>query len=439
MIWPNVGIIQPRSTEIVSIVLLDQERNEISRNLEKLGQPAQFQQDDKFVVEWCAVSNEFCTELLNGDPDNDIETLQSLWNAAHDLDEKIYKRSIRVRISNSSSGSNRIFFNEEQSNSFRIGIETAAAAAAGTTTTTPPTVRSFPSSSEESRDSFSAPYSPNDLLLPSLSQQSQTSSDLFPHTISMDTSATESHTVVAGNVSRSTFADGGSASASTATYSGAFTTDDSTTEFSTTSSTTQLQVVTRQRNDLRVEVDKLRRQCEELMTEKYSLENHVDQMNRELREQLKESHHAVHKWQLRRHLICPICTQSFSSREESIHAPLSSSSCGHTVCRSCVDLSCRGGTTPDASDDNDSNNSIVKKSRKASSKREKRQNRGDISSTAAALVAVSCNPKQIRQAKGETTACPLCGSWHAFVEQNLNQSVRGIISLLETSTPRYRC
>ena len=456
MIWPKVGIVHPRSIEVVSIVLLERERNEMVRNYDKLGPNSPFYQRDKFVIEWCEVSNQFCKELLTGDPDEDQETLHSLWNAAYDLGQNIYKRSIRVQFSNSSPDidSNNNFFPK------RIAMA--------------PSDESFPSPPQLSRQSqdtayYSSPTSSgDDLIIPSLSQQQSPNSYSLPHNVSMDISTTECHSSagVMGSITTTTSASSSDVddgqfptSASTDAFyddrfppsasSVAFDNDQFQTSASTgalyddrflnvnsnhkygfsssvTRGTEELQILAQQRDDLLAEVDNLRQQFQDLMTEKYELENQVDQMNKEMREQLKESHRAVHKWRLRRHLVCPMCTEQFSSHEDSANAPLSSSSCGHTVCRSCVEETCRA-----AAECGNKNASAASTLGNA--------NRRKVKSSAAALLSTSCNSIQITLATGESTACPLCGAWNAFMQGNLNQSLRGVISLLETSKPRYRC
>lgn len=98
MIWPCVGVVAPRKSVIITVVIVEDERIDMVRSFEKLGPPAQFRQRDKLIIEWCEITTAYMSKLV-GDDNEDFETLLSMWNAAATENWKTCTQSLRVRLS----------------------------------------------------------------------------------------------------------------------------------------------------------------------------------------------------------------------------------------------------------------------------------------------------------------------------------------------------
>jgi vesicle-associated membrane protein-associated protein A len=89
LVRPNQGIVAPGSTETVSILLVDKERSVLWSTYDRLGQSALDHSKDKFLVQSCAVSDEFSSQFRN-EPRGEagqykpelIEALTAMWNSA---------------------------------------------------------------------------------------------------------------------------------------------------------------------------------------------------------------------------------------------------------------------------------------------------------------------------------------------------------------------
>jgi hypothetical protein len=87
---------------------------------------------------------------------------------------------------------------------------------------------------------------------------------------------------------------------------------------------------------LQSEVDNLRRKCEELTAERYILEQQLEEA--EEKQSLACSNGgggSVHKFQLQQTMRCGHCLKLFKSDPSSLLAPISSQTCGHSICRNC--------------------------------------------------------------------------------------------------------
>ena len=65
LVRPNQGIVSPNSTETVSILLVDKDRQVLWSTYDRLGQSALDHSKDKFLVQSTAVSNDFASKFSN--------------------------------------------------------------------------------------------------------------------------------------------------------------------------------------------------------------------------------------------------------------------------------------------------------------------------------------------------------------------------------------
>ncbi|KAG7357117.1 MSP major sperm protein domain containing protein [Nitzschia inconspicua] len=85
-------------------------------------------------------------------------------------------------------------------------------------------------------------------------------------------------------------------------------------------------------NILKLEIENLRRKCEEMTAERYLLEQQLE----DVRERDCPSRGgAIHKFQLQQTMRCGHCLKVFRSDAKSLRAPIASQSCGHSICRNC--------------------------------------------------------------------------------------------------------
>jgi hypothetical protein len=88
LVRPNQGIVAPGSTETVSILLVDKDREVLWSTFDRLGQPALDHSKDKFLVQSCEVSDEFSSQFRNelrgegGQYKKELsESLTEMWNS----------------------------------------------------------------------------------------------------------------------------------------------------------------------------------------------------------------------------------------------------------------------------------------------------------------------------------------------------------------------
>ncbi|KAL7534195.1 hypothetical protein ACHAXR_005714 [Thalassiosira sp. AJA248-18] len=89
LVRPNQGIVAPGSSETVSILLVDKDRQVLWSTYDRLGQSALDHSKDKFLVQSCAVSDEFSSQFRN-EPRGEggqykkelVEALTGMWNTA---------------------------------------------------------------------------------------------------------------------------------------------------------------------------------------------------------------------------------------------------------------------------------------------------------------------------------------------------------------------
>ena len=88
LVRPNQGIVAPGSTETVSILLVDKDRQVLWSTFDRLGQSALDHSKDKFLVQSCEVSDEFSSQFRNelrgegGQYKKELaELLTEMWNS----------------------------------------------------------------------------------------------------------------------------------------------------------------------------------------------------------------------------------------------------------------------------------------------------------------------------------------------------------------------
>lgn len=89
LVRPNQGIVAPGSSETVSILLVDKDRQVLWSTYDRLGQSALDHSKDKFLVQSCVVSDEFSAQFQNeprvegGQYKKElVESLTAMWNQA---------------------------------------------------------------------------------------------------------------------------------------------------------------------------------------------------------------------------------------------------------------------------------------------------------------------------------------------------------------------
>jgi len=89
LVRPNQGIVAPGSSETISILLVDKDRQVLWSTYDRLGQSALDHSKDKFLVQSCVVSDEFASQFKNeprvegGQYKKElVEALTSMWNSA---------------------------------------------------------------------------------------------------------------------------------------------------------------------------------------------------------------------------------------------------------------------------------------------------------------------------------------------------------------------
>ena len=107
---PNQGLVAPGKTESVSIILVEKDKQLLLQSFERLGQSALDHSKDKFLVQSCAVSQEFATRYVSEKKKADqlgeghktskdlAEALTGMWNAVAAGDNvSIFNKKLHVR------------------------------------------------------------------------------------------------------------------------------------------------------------------------------------------------------------------------------------------------------------------------------------------------------------------------------------------------------
>jgi hypothetical protein len=80
LVRPNQGLISPKGSEQISILLVEKDKQTLLQSYERLGQSGLDHSKDKFLVQSCAVGPTFVAQA-NGDPTEVYNALTSMWNS----------------------------------------------------------------------------------------------------------------------------------------------------------------------------------------------------------------------------------------------------------------------------------------------------------------------------------------------------------------------
>lgn len=105
LVRPNQGIVAPGTSETVSILLVDKDRQVLWDTYNRLGQSALDHSKDKFLVQSCEVSNDFSSQFQNeprvegGQYKKElVEALTGMWNMATSVNkDTIFNKKLHVR------------------------------------------------------------------------------------------------------------------------------------------------------------------------------------------------------------------------------------------------------------------------------------------------------------------------------------------------------
>jgi len=292
MVHPIVGIIKPQTTVPITIFLLDEAKEKLLSMFRKLESTADFQQNDKLSIEWCAHHPTNYCNKLTGNYDQDFDTLLSYWDSARNNDMwSLEKSFLPIKINNvDEKGYDNISPHRHRQSLHLPPLSPSTA----TTATITPTSSSSPSSRSQEKHYH---YSTKNCNSPSLLQINNDYNDDNNNNNNND---------IPINVSMETF--------------------------STRSETEQL---------LQAEVECFRQKCEELTAERYIVEGQLKEAReKEERSSLSRCNGRlddgiVHKFQLQQMMRCGYCLKVFKSALSSLNAPIASNACGHSICRNC--------------------------------------------------------------------------------------------------------
>lgn len=168
LVRPNQGLVAPGKTESVSIILVEKDKQLLLQSFERLGQSALDHSKDKFLVQSCAVSQEFATRYVSEKKKADqlgeghktskdlAEALTGMWNAVAAGDNvSIFNKKLHVRhmVSNTDAVSS-------------LGVTTGTSAAAATKTSSATSAAVLKSLTQDDKGSSSMSTKNLDTLSP---------------------------------------------------------------------------------------------------------------------------------------------------------------------------------------------------------------------------------------------------------------------------------
>ena len=186
---------------------------------------------------------------------------------------------------------------------------------------------------------------------------------------------------------------------------------------------------------LQPEVKGLRLRCERLTAERYILEGQlkeVRQRSKIMEEEKRSSdNHVVgmiHNYQLQQTMRCAHCNKVFQSDPSSLHAPIASQACGHSVCRNCCHR--RLSVARLHKDENTMNSS--EHLRNTISSDLFMCGMGDMSHVLLYSPSFEERQKQLQ----ECESCPICRTPRSFRQSrlNVNESLCMVLKLLENQS-----
>ena len=80
LVRPNQGLIAPKGSETISILLVEKDKQILLQSYERLGQSGLDHSKDKFLVQSCVVNSSFAAKA-GGDSNELYEALTSMWNS----------------------------------------------------------------------------------------------------------------------------------------------------------------------------------------------------------------------------------------------------------------------------------------------------------------------------------------------------------------------
>ncbi len=184
---------------------------------------------------------------------------------------------------------------------------------------------------------------------------------------------------------------------------------------------------------LQAEVEKLRLRCETLTAEQHAMEDQLKEARQ--RTKIAEAHRSrdttntvgmVPKSQLQQAMSCGYCNHPFQSDPSSIHAPILSQTCGHSMCRNCCQK--RLSVARRHRDENASIMSSSERLRNTISSDLFMCGMGDMSQVYSSP-SFDEHQKRVEQCE----ACPLCHASKAFRpgKMNVNESLCIVLKLIE--------
>jgi len=98
LVRPNQGLIAPKGSEQISILLVDKDKQTLLQSYERLGQSGLDHSKDKFLVQSCAVDAAFAAKG-NGDSSELYDALTSMWNGVTSggTSAQVYNKKLHVR------------------------------------------------------------------------------------------------------------------------------------------------------------------------------------------------------------------------------------------------------------------------------------------------------------------------------------------------------
>jgi hypothetical protein len=104
LVRPNQGLIPPGETEVVTILLVEKDKQVLLQSFDRLGQPALDHSKDKFLVQSVAVSPDFSKQYqvtkAKGNTTKELaDALTSMWNAVSSSQSaSIFNKKLHVKL-----------------------------------------------------------------------------------------------------------------------------------------------------------------------------------------------------------------------------------------------------------------------------------------------------------------------------------------------------
>lgn len=284
MVHPIAGIIKPQTTVPITVFLLDEAKEELLGTFRKLGKAADSQQNDKLSIEYCHASTSLCNRLTN-DYEKDFDALLSFWDrSSRKSDWKTGKSHLQIEMNHAdANGYENIISSRRFQQSLLASPMSPSTATTATASITPTSSSSSPSRSQEKQNCCPSKNHCNSLSSVNTSYEN----DNIPVNVSTGTTVA-----------------------------------------------TQFEA----KNLMEAEVERLRSKCEKLTIERYIVEGQLKEVREKVERSSCNNMHdddVVYKSQIERNVRCGHCMKVFTSDVHSMHTPIVSQACGHSICRNC--------------------------------------------------------------------------------------------------------